>query len=69
MPMIKIDGNDYDTDQLSKAAKAQLSSLRVVDQKIAAAEQELDIFKAARNFYAGSLRTELGKVNRKNRPQ
>ena len=69
MPKIKIDGVDYDTDQLSKAAKAQLSSLRLVDQKIAAAEQELDIFKAARNFYAGSLRTELGKVNRKYSPQ
>lgn len=62
MPMIKIDGVDYDTDQLSKAAKSQLSSLRVVDQKIAAAEQDLDILKAARNFYARALKSELSKA-------
>lgn len=62
MPKIRIDGVDYDTDQLSKAAKAQLSSLRLVDQKIAAAEQELEIFKAARNFYARALKSELSKT-------
>ncbi|MBO6899659.1 MAG: hypothetical protein JJ868_20105 [Shimia sp.] len=69
MPVIKIDGVGYDTEQLSKTARGYLVRLRRVDQKIRAAEQELDIFKAARNFYAGSLKTELGKVNRKNSPQ
>ena len=69
MPVIKIDGVSYDTEQLSKTARGYLVRLRRVDQKMRAAEQELDIVKAARNVYAGSLRTELGKVNRKNRPQ
>lgn len=59
MPTIKIDGKDYDTEQLSDGAKAQLTNLQVVDQKIAAAQQELAIFQTARNAYAKALQNEL----------
>ena len=63
MPMIKIDGTDYDTETLSEAAKAQLMNLQVVDQKIAATQQELAIQQTARNAYAQALQAELAKEN------
>nr|WP_268236139.1 DUF6447 family protein [Marivita lacus] len=63
MPMIKIDGTDYDTETLSEAAKAQLMNLQVVDQKIAATQQELAIQQTARNAYAQALQAELAKQN------
>ena len=59
MPMIKIDGTDYDTETLSDAAKAQLMNLQVVDKKIPATQQDLPIQKTARNAYAQALQAEL----------
>ena len=63
MPMIKIDGTDYDTETLSEAAKAQLMNLQVCDQKIAANQQEIAIQQTARNAYAQALQAELAKEN------
>jgi len=63
MPMIKIDGTDYDTETLSDAAKAQLLNLQVVDQKISATRQELAIQQTARNAYAQALQSELTQQN------
>lgn len=63
MPMIKIDGTDYDTETLSDAAKAQLMNLQVVDQKISATQQELAIQQTARNAYAQALQSELTQQN------
>lgn len=63
MPVIKIDGADYDTETLSDGAKAQLMNLQVVDQKIAAVQQELAIMQTARNAYAQALQAELAKQN------
>jgi len=34
MPMIKIDGKDYDVDSLSDAAKAQLQALQFVEAEL-----------------------------------
>lgn len=34
MPTIKIDDKDYDLDQLSEEAKAQLASLQFVDAEL-----------------------------------
>ncbi len=63
MPMIKIDNVEYDTDKLSETAKAQLMNLQVVDQKIAATQQELAIQQTARNAYAQTLKDALAAQN------
>lgn len=63
MPMIKIDDVEYDTDKLSEIAKAQLMNLQVVDQKIAATQQELAIQQTARNAYAQTLKDALAAQN------
>lgn len=63
MAMIKIDGTEYDTESLSEGAKSQLMNLQVVDQKIAATQQEIAIMQTARNAYAQALQAELAKQN------
>ena len=63
MPMIKIDDVEYDTEKLSEVAKAQLMNLQVVDQKIAATQQELAIQQTARNAYAQTLKDALAAQN------
>ena len=63
MPMIKIDDVEYDIDKLSETAKAQLMNLQVVDQKIAATQQELAIQQTARNAYAQTLKDALAAQN------
>ena len=55
MPKITIDGKDYDTDSLSDAAKAQLTSLQVTDQEIQRLNIQLAIAQTARNTYAKAL--------------
>ncbi len=58
---ITIDDKEYDDDQLSDEARAQLVSIRVVDQEIAALEQKMAIAKTARNAYAKALKAELSE--------
>lgn len=63
MPMITIDGKQHDTETLSDVAKAQITNIQVVDQKIAQAQQELAILQTARNAYARELQNELSAGN------
>lgn len=61
MATLTIDGREYDTEQLSDAAKSQVTNLQLVDQKIAQLQQELAIMQTARNAYAQALQAELPK--------
>lgn len=63
MPTIKIDDVEYDIEKLSEVAKAQLMNLQVVDQKIAATQQEIAIQQTARNAYAQALKDALAAQN------
>lgn len=58
---VTIDGKEYALDNLNDAAKNQLMNLRVVDQKIAALQQETAIMQTARNSYAKVLAENLPK--------
>jgi hypothetical protein len=62
MPTIRIDNKDYDTDQLSDAAKAQLTSLQVTDAEIQRLNIQLAIAQTARNAYARALGELLPKT-------
>ena len=56
MTTVKIDDQDYELDEMSAEAKAQLESLRMCDIKIAEAQQNLAILQTARIAYATALR-------------
>lgn len=61
MATLTIDGKEYDTEQLSDAAKAQVTNVQIVDQSIAQAQQEVAILQTARNAYVQALQAELPK--------
>lgn len=55
MPIIKIDGKDYDTDMFSDEAKIQLTNLQFTDQEIQRLQIKLAIAQTARLAYAKAL--------------
>lgn len=59
MPTIKINDKEYDLDQLSAEAKAQLASLRVTDAEIQRLQAQLAIAQTARNAYSRALMQAL----------
>lgn len=61
MATLTIDGREYDTEQLSEAAKAQITNVQLVDQKLAQLQQEAAMMQTARNAYVQALQAELPK--------
>ena len=59
MPTISIDNIDYDLDQLSSDAKAQLASIQFVDQELARLQAQAAALQTARIAYASALRAAL----------
>ena len=59
MPMIKIDGQDYDTDKLSEEAKKQLSTLQLVDNEIRHLQIQIGIAQTARQVHVQLLKAAL----------
>ena len=59
MTNVTIDGMDYDLDEMSDNAKAQLESLVAVDKKIGEMQQDMAILQTARNAYAVALRDAI----------
>ena len=55
MESININGIDYELDQLSEEAKAQIAALQLVGERLIKAEQEVAILQTARNAYAQAL--------------
>ena len=58
---ITINNKEYNLDDLSDNAKAQLGSLQLTDQEIIRLQQQLAIAQTARNAYAQALNEELPK--------
>lgn len=61
MPKITIDEKEYELDDLSQEAKAQLDSMLASDTKIAELQRDLAIVQTARNAYAIALKELLPK--------
>ena len=59
MPIIKIDDKDYDFDQLSDNAKAQLASLQFVDAELQRLNAQTAVLQTARMAYAKALSEAL----------
>ena len=61
MTTITIDNLEYELENLSDEAKAQLASIQFVDQKLAQLNAELAIFQTARIAYSQALNDMLPK--------
>ncbi len=58
---ISIDGVQYNLNDLSDVAKAQITNLRVTEQEIARLQMQLAITQTAKVAYARALKGELPK--------
>ena len=59
MPSITIDNKDYDIESLSDESKAQLVSLRFVDNELAQLQARVAALQTARNAYGRALKPTL----------
>ena len=59
MPTVKIDEIEYDLDQLSDEAKAQLASLQFVDAELQRLSGQAAVLQTARIAYAKALNEVL----------
>ncbi len=60
MTTIKIDEKEYDLDQLSEEAKAQLASLQFVDAELQRLNAQSAVLQTARMAYSKALTNALG---------
>ena len=58
---ITIDGTEYNVNDLSENAKAQIANLQVTDAEIEKLNQQLAIYQTARTAYARALQEEPPK--------
>ena len=61
MAKIKIDDVEYDTEEMSDNAKAQIASLQFNDAHMMRLRNELAIADTARIAYTNALKAELEK--------
>lgn len=59
MPIIKIDDKEYEQDQLSNEAKAQLASIQFVDAEMQRLNAQLAVLQTARMVYSNALKNAL----------
>jgi hypothetical protein len=63
MAKITIDEIEYDTDEMSDDAKAQLQNVLFCDRKIADLKNEMAVLQTARSAYARNLSQQLQNGN------
>jgi hypothetical protein len=63
MARITIDEIEYDTDEMSDDARAQLQNVLFCDRKIADIKNEMAVLKTARSAYARNLSQQLQNGN------
>ena len=59
---ITLDGTEYDIDNLSEAAKAQVANIQFVDARLQQLNNELAVSDTARIGYSNALKSELAKI-------
>ena len=62
MPKIKVDDKEYDLEQLSEAARAQLFHIQAADMEISRMNTLVALMQTARTAYMRALKTELEKL-------
>jgi hypothetical protein len=61
MPKITIDNIEYNTEDMSDNAKAQLASLQFLEVQMKKIKSEIAVYETAKSAYIQSLKTELEK--------
>ena len=59
MASIKIDGKDYDLDQLSDESKKQLSSLQFVQNELKRLNAQIAVYNTAASAYSSALKNSI----------
>ena len=59
MPKIKIDGLEYNSEDLTDNGKAQLASLQFLEAQMTKLKSEIAVYETARNSYVAALKAEL----------
>jgi len=59
MPKIKLDDIEYNSEDMTENAKAQLVSLQFTDAQIRKLKQEIAISETARQAYIAVLKREI----------
>ncbi len=62
MPLIKINGKDYEFDQLSEKAKDQLNKLRFVDSELKRLKSQAAALQIAHVAYGNALLGALAEI-------
>ena len=62
MPKLTVDGMEYNTEDLSANAKAQLASLQFVESQMKKIQSELAVYNTAKIAYTAALKAELEKL-------
>ena len=59
MPKITVDGMEYNTEDLSDNAKAQIASLQFLEAQMAKIKSEIAVYETAKSAYIHALKAEL----------
>ena len=59
MTKISINNKEYDFEQLSKEAQAQVTNLQFVEAELQRLQNQQAVLRTARNAYSQSLQKEL----------
>ena len=62
MPNIKINGLQYNTEDLTEKGKAQLASLQFLEVQMQKIRQEIGVYQTAEAVYRASLKAEIEKA-------
>ena len=59
MPKITVEGMEYNTEDLSDNAKAQIASLQFLEAQMAKIKSEIAVYENAKSAYIQALKGEL----------
>ena len=59
IPKITVDGMEYNTEDLSDNAKAQIASLQFLEAQMAKIKSEIAVYETAKSAYIQALKAEL----------
>ena len=59
MAKLTLDGKEYETEEMSQNARAQMASIALCDRKIRDLQAEMAILQTAKRAYALALKGEL----------
>ena len=59
MPKITVDGMEYNTEDLSDNAKAQIASLQFLEDQMSKIKSEIAVYETAKSAYIQALKAEL----------